>query len=313
MRIYLLPLFLSLASCSIPKMALRSATPVLVNASDGMMKEGNWRFFKDSAPGNIKFMEVLWEQDKSNLGFLSALVKSYAGYSFAIAETLALEEELSGSEDVRWKREAIVYYTRSLDYGLRYLKEKNISNTDLLSSTEAELTKKLEELDHSDIPALLYTAQSWGSLINLQKDNIALVSHVPKVKIMFDHVCRLQPNIDNNVCDIFYAQYESSRPKMLGGNPEKGERLFSEAIKRNPQNLLIRMSYIQFVLIPLMDEERYEKEAAVLRQEFSDWENLNRDGLESVSPYKDAQELNLFNAIAQKRFLIIEKYRKKIF
>ena len=151
MRIYLLPFFLSLVSCSIQKMALRSATPVLVNASDGMMKEGNWRFFKDSAPGNIKFMEVLWEQDKSNLGFLSALVKSYAGYSFAIAETLALEEELSGREDARWKREAIVYYTRSLDYGLRYLKEAGEAAGVPVITELMDESQMSEVLEYADI------------------------------------------------------------------------------------------------------------------------------------------------------------------
>lgn len=313
MRILIFLILLSATGCSLQKMALRGATPIFVNSSDVVMREGSWEFFKDSSPGNIKFLEVLWETDRDNLGLLSALLKSYAGYAFGVSETLALEEDLKGADESKWKRDALVYYTRSLDLGLLYLKARGITREDLLSLDEASLLKKLQTLKKTDISALLYTAQSWGSLINLQKDNIILVSLVPRVKILFDHVCSVQPGIDNNVCDLFYAQYESSRPRMLGGNPERGAQLFQEAIKRNPQNLLLRLSYIQFVLVPAMDLDGYEKEAATLREEFTKWGDLNRDSLQNLSHYKDASQLNLFNAIAQKRLQIIETYKKKIF
>ena len=307
-------LFIFLASgCSLQKVALRGATPIFVKSSDVVMKERSWDFFKDFSPGNIKFLEVLWEEDKENLGLLSALIKGYAGFAFGVSETLAYEDELKGAEESKWRKDALVYYTRSLDFGLLYLKARGISREDLLNLEEALLNKKLQKLSPEDIPSLLYTAQSRGSLINLQKDNIVLVSLVPRVKILFDHVCQVKPDIDNNVCDLFYAQYESSRPRMLGGNPEKGAKLFLEAINRNPRNLLLRLSYIQYVLIPSMDQEKYEKEAKILKEEFNHWSNLNRDSLQSVSPYRNAPELNLFNAIAEKRFQIIETYKNKIF
>lgn len=312
MRHLIVPLLLALGGCSLQKMALRSGTPVFEKSAVGVMKEANWDFFRASTPGNLKFLELLWEQDKDNLRLLSVLIKSYAGYAFAVPETLTFEEELSGLEDSPAKKDAIAFYTRSLDYGLHYLKEKKISHKDLLSDDE-KLKKKLKKLDEEDATALLYTAQAWGSLINLQKDNVALVSQVPKVKLLFDRVCEIKPDIDHNICEIFYAQYEASRPRMLGGNPEKGAALFEEAIKKYPQNLLIRMSYIQYVIVPAMDEEKYEKEAVVLREEFAKWEDLNRDNLENVSPYRDAQELNLYNSIAKKRFTIVEKNKKKIF
>jgi TRAP transporter T-component len=313
MRLYLIPLLFALTGCSLQKMALRSATPVFEKTGSGIMKEGNWDFFEASSPANLKFMELIWEQDRDNLRLLSVLIKSYAGYAFGVHETLAFQDELMGVEDSESKKNAILFYTRALDYGLLYLKEKGISPNDLLSSDETEIIKKLNQLDENDTTALLYTGQSWGSLINLQKDNIALVSQVPKVKLLFDRVCEIKPDIDHNVCDIFYAQYESSRPKMLGGNPEKGEELFLKAMARYPQNLLIRMNYVQYVLVPAMDSEKYEKEAAFLTEEFAKWGDLNRDNLENVSPYRDAPELNLYNAIAKKRFLIIEKNKKKIF
>jgi hypothetical protein len=313
MALYFLPLFFFFISCSVQKVALRASTPVFEKSANGIMGEGNWDFFKDSSPGNLKFMELLWEQDQDNTALLPVLSKSYAGYSFGVAETLYLEDELNNIENSFWRTQAITFYTRSLDYGLLYLEMKNLTKKDLLGLDPETLKAKLKVFEKEDATALLYTAQSWGSLINLQKDNVALISHVPKVKLLFDRVCELQPDIDANACDFFYAQYESSRPKMLGGDPQKGERLFIEAIKKYPENLLLRVNYIQYVIIPQMDLDKYEKQAVFLRQEFAILENLNRDNLENASPYKNYKGLNLFNSIAKKRFFIIEKFKNKIF
>ena len=314
MNWFLLPLLLSLYGCgTFQKWAMRSTNPVFVKTSHDLLQEGHWEFFRDSSPGNLKLMELLWQQDHENLELLGVLIKGFSGYAFAIPETLYLEDEIKGIEESRWKKEAIVFYTRSLDYGLYYLHKKGIKREDLLSNNENKLKEKLKGLGEDDYMALLYTAQSWGSLINLQKDNVALVSQVPKVKILFDFVCNKKPDIDQNVCDIFYAQYESSRPKMLGGNPEKGEKLYLEAIKKHPRNLLIRVSYIQYRLIPGFKEEEFQREAVLLSEEFSKWENLNRDALENRSSYKDIPELNLYNSIAQKRFQIMNKLKNKIF
>ncbi len=310
---FLLPILFAISSCSLQKMALRTSTPLFEKSNDGMMKEGNWEHFRASSPANLKFIELMWEQDKENLPLLGVLTKGYAGYAFGVHETLAFGDELAGIDNSPSKSEAIFFYTRALDYGLRYLDKKGLSRPDLLSSDENKLAKKLNDLSEEDATTLLYTAQSWGSLINLQKDNITLVSLIPKVKVLFDRVCKLKPDIDQNVCDIFFAQYEAARPKMLGGNPENAEKLYLAAIARHPQHLLIRLNYIQYLLLPGFEKEKYEQQAVVLREEFAKWSDQNRDSLDNVSPYRNVQDLNLFNSIAKKRFELIEKYKSKIF
>lgn len=315
MKSLLLPLMLLLCSCgSLQKWGLRSATPLFQSTSDLSTHEHNWNYFRDSTPGNLKFSELLYLQDPENSELLSLLVKGHAGYSFAVPETMLLEDEILGVEDSIWKREAISHYTRSLDYGLEYLGRQDISRKDLLELEEKKLKEKLDDkLNEEDLMALLYTAQSWGSLINLQKDNIALISQVPRVKILFDHVCEIHPEIDHGVCLIFNAQYAASRPRMLGGDPARAKELYQAAFKEYPQHLLIRVNYIQSMLLPSMESEAYEAEANILREEFAKWENLNRDTLENESEYRGVRELNLYNAIAKKRFDIIEKNKKKIF
>lgn len=308
-------LFIVLLSCgSIQKMGLRSTSPLFKKAGDLTIREKNWDFFRQSAPGSLKLTELLYLQDPENESLHLSLIKGYSGYAYAVSETLAFEDELSGVSDQTHAKEAMEMYTRALDYGLDFLKRKGIERSELLTLPETELHKKFDqEIDEEELTAVLFTGQAWGSLINFQKDNMALVSQIPRVKSMFDWVCKKDPNIENGLCDIFYAQYEASRPKMLGGNPELAKKLYAQAMKKNPKNLLIRLGYVQFMLLPAQESEPYEKEAKILREEFGLWEDLSRDDLENHSPYRNAQDFNLFNAIAKKRFEIIEKNKSKIF
>lgn len=308
-------LMILFSSCSsFQRMGIRSVSPILKKGGDFLTYERNWDFFRDSTPGNLKFLELLYLQDQENLNLLGLLIKGYAGYSFAVPETLLFGDELSGKENSKWKSEAIDLYTRAFDYGLIYLAKKEINLDHILKLDEEKLKKQIEKsLDEEDLSAVLYFAQSWGSLINLQKDNIALVSQVPKVKVLFDWVCSIQPNIDHGVCDIFYAQYEASRPKMLGGDPIKAEKLYLEAISKRPHHLLVRMGYLQYLILPAYDQEKYEKIAESMKLEFSKWENLNRENLKSESDYRLDQEINLYNAIAKKRLEMVETHKKNIF
>ena len=303
MRYLFFSLILMASACSIQKMAVRTAAPMFSKGSDYLSKENSFEFFQQSAPGNLKFSEMMYMLDVDNLPMLSTVIKGYGGLAYAIPETFAFGDELSGKENSIHHQQAIHLYTRALDYGVTYLEKKGIKHQEVLSLDEKKFIKLLDKkLDEDDLTAVLFFAQAWGSLINLQKDNIALVSHVPRVKMLFDWVCKKNPEIENGVCEIFEAQYQSSRPKMLGGNPELGKELFLKAIAKRPKHLLIRVTMLQFHVLPAGDLEAYEKEASLLKQEFEKWQDLNRDSLENTSEYADVEHLNLFNAIAKKRF-----------
>ncbi len=312
---YLLIFLILLTGCSsIQKWAVRRSSPVFHKAGEQLTKEDSWVFFRNSAPGNLKFLELVYLTDPENMTLLPTVIKAHAGYAYAVPETLAFEDELLGNFESPNKTEAIHHYTRALDYGVHYLGNRDISKEDLLNLPEEKLRKKLDdETDEDDLVAMVYMAQSWGSLINLQKDNVSLVSQIPRVKILFDHVCSVKPDIENGICDIFMAQYEASRPRMLGGNPEKAKELYSSAMKKYPQHLLIPLNMIQYIHLPAMDAEEYEKLATFMKTELNEWGSKKRDNLADETRYRKSRDLNLYNAVAKKRLEIIEQNKKKIF
>jgi hypothetical protein len=315
MRILPLVFLTTLLSCSsMRKWGIRSATPVFEEASSLNLGERNWDFFAKSSPSNLKLTELLYLEDKDNLRMLGILIKGYAGYAFAVPETLYLDAKLSGKEGDEHKRDAIDFYTRAFDYGVQYFGKKKIKVSDLLTLPEDKLKKKLKsELDEDDLLAILYLAQSWGSLINLQKENITLVSQAPRVKILGDYGCSLKPDAEHGFCDLFAAQYDASRPKMLGGNPERARETYAKAFAKYPKNLLFRVSYLEQLIVPAMDEEAFALQEKILTSEIQDWESLNRDEMRDQSSFGNSREINLFNAIAKKRLQIILKHKSKIF
>jgi len=313
-RLYLIILILITGCSSLQKWAVRRSSPVFHKAGEQLTKEDSWEFFRNSAPGNLKFLELVYLTDPDNMELLPTVIKAHVGYAYSVPETLAFGEELKGSPDTHYKTEAIHHYTRALDYGVHYLGLRDISREDLLSLPEEKLLAKLDkEISRNDHVALVYTAQAWGSLINLQKDDVALVSQIPRVKILFDFVCRENPDLENGICDIFMAQYEASRPRMLGGNPEKARELYAAAMKKYPHHLLIPVNMIQYLVLPAMEEEEYEKLSTALKAEFAEWSSKKRDNLADETRYRKHRDLNLYNAVARKRLEFIEQHKKKIF
>ena len=162
---------------------------------------------------------------------------------------------------------------------------------------------------------MLFTAQSLGSLVNLQKDNISLISQLPIAKGMFDWVCLKEPSINYGTCDIFYAAYEAGRPTMLGGNPQKGKEIFLKAIAKHPHNWLIRTSYMQFYLIPQNDEEGFKEQMLALKvfhEEFNKFYIYdNQEKLEL--PWMREEGLRFYQTLSLKRYELINRFQKQFF
>ena len=293
---------------------------IFYEASFEFQSEMNWNLLRDSMPGILKLLEGLSSITPNDEKLLISLIKGYAGYGFAIWETKALEDIFLEREQSTHLKKALEYYSRAVNYGFDFLKLRDISSQELLTSLNkkegiTEVFKgKLDNKKREDKEAVLYFAQSLGGLIHFQKHQISLVAQLPLVKEMFDWVCSPDPDFNYGICDIFYGSYESGIPKMLGGNPEKGKKIFENVIKRHQHNWLARVAYIQYYAIPMADEKVYREQKAVLTKalDLMEKEKYWIPNKKQQSAFKE-RHLRTFQAIAVKRFAIIKKYEKDIF
>lgn len=311
---------IAFSSCSFNKMAVGASSGLIYSASEGVLSEPNYEIFKSGVTGNLVLIEGMLAQSPKNLNLLATLNKGYAGYAFAVNETQMVEEEWAELKSEAGKQQALLNYSRSLNFGVRYLSEKGIEFSDLISRMNEPqgihllLEKKLSD-DQRDLEIILFTAQSFGALVNLQKDNMGLVSQLAVAKGMFDWVCLKDPSINYGMCDIFYGAYEAGRPTMLGGNPAKGKEIFLKAIAKHPHNWLIRSSYLQFYLIPQNDEEGFKEQMLALKVFHDEFDRfyIYDQNARVEAPWNRETQIRFYQTLSLKRYELMNRFQKQFF
>lgn len=309
-----------LSSCSsFNKVAINTSSGLLYQASGNAETEGNFELAKLGLPANLILLEGLLSESKNNEEILATLTKGYAGLAFGFNEADYLVDQWENKTDEANKNLALMNYSKAINFGIRYLKQKNIHWEDLKSKMNDQtalmhLFDKNLSSDKMDLETLMFTAQSLGSVINLQKDNMTLISELPIVKAMFDWTCMKNPSLNFGTCDIFFGTYEAGRPKMLGGNPEKGKEIFEKAILKHPHNWLVRVSYIQYYLIPMADEEGFKVQMDYLKERAVEFKKSQMyQPTPQIFEWAREDRLRLFQSIAIKRYELFEKYKKQLF
>ena len=311
-----LSLVLSHTSCSsIRRMGINSISPTLYQSGDAFIEEANWENFRSAIPANIKILEGLLKSSPNNEKILSLLTKSYAGQAFGVWETLYLGDVWAEKEGAFFRRQTVEAYSQAVRYGMLYFEKNGVTLTDLHQHLRkpqgiAKLLRRKIGKRSWDIEAIFFTAQSLAGLINLQKSNIALVGELSLAKELFDYACTLRPDIHFGACPLFYGSYEAGRPSMLGGNPEKGRKIFERSIKKYPENYLIRLAFIEHYIIPKGKKSLYKKQKKVLNKALTDYRNnLIWSPTQTITP----SPLRLYQSIALKRFEMLKKHEKEIF
>ncbi len=311
-------LLLVIQSCSVTRtVALNTTAKLIRNGAAGLDTEHSWDSFKESAPGTLKTVEGFLYNAPENPDLLTIVIKGYAGFGFAVHESLYINDKLKDLDYSQNKSNAIDAYTRSVHYGWHYLASKGIKSQTLIDhSLNPIFIKDLleSELSTDDTEAVFYTAQAWAGIINLQRTNLALVAQMPIVKAMFDWSCEKNPTIQYGACSMFYGLYELSRPKILGGNPAKGKQILQNYAKENPYNMLAKVTYLEYVIVNAGMEKEYKSYKGKLKRDFNTFKKLRNLGeIEESNPFLKHPELNLVNAIALKRFEMITKNEKELF
>ena len=310
-----------LSGCSVQRLGIRAASGVLGTAAKEIETETNWEIFRQAVPATMKTLEGLLYVDPTNEDLLLALTKAYAGYAFGVNETLFIPERI-GDKDYRPNWEAARRnHSRALSYGVRYLALNDIDFLEVRNAmkvSDKSLTfyfdSKLDGSDTADIEAAFFTGQAWGSLVNLQRNDARVFAQLPVAKALIDWACLKRPNFQHGACKIFYGSYEVGRPKMLGGNLPKGKQIFRDLIAKDPDNLIVRVAFIETYAIPALDEKEYKRQKAYIVKAI----HKRRRGAflpdNIVAAHgKAANSLGLFNAIAEKRFALIRLHEKEVF
>lgn len=317
MRILLYLLLLALfASCSlVNRVAVKTTGSVIKEGSDEILTENNWHHFVQAAPANLKLIEGLWFSDQENKELLTLLIKGYGAYGFAATETMALKDILLEKEASFYKEQTLMHYQKAIYYGEKLLALKGIKKDEFWDKSFPEKLKKSfdSKMSDSDLVGLFYFAQALGSSINLQRQNVAMMSKMNHVMKTFEWICERQPDIEYNGCDLFDAIMAASVPSIMGGSQAKARKLFQKLIKKQPANLLAQLSYLQYHVVPMMEEEEFNLIVKELEQKLGSWRALQfGQERKDNKVFSKRRYFNLYNSIAAERLKVIKSLKTEL-
>jgi tetratricopeptide (TPR) repeat protein len=275
---------LLLPACSPSQLVARGASPLIDNGVTAMNRETDLGLAQASMPANLKMIETLLIADPGNTAYQLQAAMGFYGYTLAFVEP--------GGERDR----AAKLYQRARAHALIALEHAGMPQA-ALAGSDAEFADRLAALDAEAVPALFWTASSWGKWIELQLDDPARLAELPRVEAMMRRVLELDETYYYGGAHLFFGAYYGGRAPMFGGDFVRAAQHFDRAAAINRDQLLLVEVYRARYLLRQMGE-REAFHATLTRV------------LEASVP---APDLNLANALAKQEAAALLAQEKDLF
>jgi hypothetical protein len=283
------------ASCSPKKLATHVVGQIGIDGMVAVEDEQDVWFARESSPALIKTLEVLRGGNPKDHIILALLSKAYGQYTFGFVE----EEMLSAKDDDAYEKarnRANNFYRRGMEFGMLSLSQKSYMKK-AFNSSLPDFEKELKKLGKKDIAALFWTAFNWANWLNLNLDDPSAIVDLPRIQAMIKRVLDIDANYNYGTAKTMLAVIEVSRPKMLGGNPQKSLTLFEEAIKAFPDYLMTKVLFAQYYARNVQNKELFT----------TTLENVESGDTSKIPGQR------LSNEMAKRRAAILLKLKQKLF
>jgi tetratricopeptide (TPR) repeat protein len=260
-----------LSGCSTSQLVARGAAPLIDNGVTAMNRETDLELARASMPANLKMLEALLLADPDNTAFQVQAATGFYGYALGFVEA---------DDPAR----AAQLYRRAREHALVALDHAGISQA-TLAGDMATLDQALAKLDASAVPALFWTASTWGKWIELQLDDPARLAELPRVEALMQRVLVLDETYYYGGTHVFFGAYYGGRAPMFGGDFARAAKHFDRAAAINQNQLLLVEVYrARYLLRQMGDREAFHV-------------TLNR----VLNAEINRPDFNLANALAKKQ------------
>ena len=274
---------LLLSACSTGQLVARGAAPLIDNGVTAMNRETDLGLARASMPANLKMLEALLVADPGNTAFQLQAAMGFYGYSMAFVEPAEPDRAAS-------------LYQRARGHALIALDHAGMSAA-ILNGDSALFEKSLASLGPDAVPALFWTASTWGKWIELQLDDPARLVELPRVEAMMQRVLALDETYYYGGAHLFFGAYYGGRAPMFGGDFARAARHFDRAAEINHKQLLLVDVYRARYLLRQMGE----------REAFHS--TLTR----VIETQSYAPDFNLANAVAKQEAAALLAQEKDLF
>jgi hypothetical protein len=275
---------LFLSGCSTGQLVARGASPLIDNGVVAMNRETDLELARASIPANLKMIEALLLADPSNAAYRVQAAMGFYGYALGFVEPDDHDR-------------AAALYQRARDHALVALDRAGVSQA-VLDGDPAALEQALVRLDARAVPALFWTAATWGKWIELQLDDPARLAELPRVELLMQRVLALDETYYHAGVHLFFGAYYGGRAPMFGGDFARAARHFDRAAELSRSQLLLVDVYrARYLLWQMGDRAAFH---ATLKHVLE-------------APASSDPDLNLANAVARKQAAALLNQEESMF
>ena len=216
--------------CNMVKLTANTTANVLEVAAPGLQQESDPQLAREAAPGQLKTVEGFYMASPGNRKIIKILAKGYCEYAFGFLqddiETLEMNNKPAEAAPIA--KRATGLFLRCMNYGLKLL---GSSWDEALRGDLATWEKKVNGAGSDDVTGMFFTALGLASAINLNRDNIDMVAYLPKARMLFERVLKLDEKYFNGGAHMAMGMLLTSQGDAIGGNSAQGRKHFERAIE----------------------------------------------------------------------------------
>ena len=263
----LLVLLLSISGCG--QLMINSLMKPTI---DNLQRQSDPELVCEGAPAFLLMLDSLIVSRPNDRSLLLSATQAYAAYSLALEEC---------GRPQRAGRLA----AKARNYGLALLDGLPTLIT-VRTGSLTEFKQALAGVKQNDVEILFWGGYGWAVWVHGQQGSPASLISLPKIEQIMLRTLELDESIYHGAAHLFLADYYGSRPKLLGGEPEKSRSHFEKALAISARRFLpIQVAYAESYARLSYDRELYE--------------NLLREVIDF--PLGSCPELTLSNQIAKQR------------
>ena len=284
-------------ACDTTVLAANSTAKVFDRAAPAFEEYFDYDLAGAAAPGSILQLEGVLRVVPENKLVIERLSRAYVGYTFGFVEDMIEVAELAGDyeEADRQRGRARMFYLRARDLAVHWISLDHEGFQDAVNSGaegfERWVARNFDK--PKDAAILLWAGYSWGSFINMSKDDMAAVADLPFARILVERSAALDPHYYHGAATTFLAVVQTN---MMGGDLDRAEALFERAFELSDRRaLLVHVNMARHYAVKRGDRDLFLR--------------LLREVLEAGDPLPAARLANRISRRRAERYLAnIDRY-----
>jgi hypothetical protein len=248
-----IPTLLMCLLLSLPLSGCFSGRQLISENASGLFKEislsanrqSDISLVRQALPSYLMLIDGLIQSYPENQNLLLAGAQAYVSYASL------LEDQENGRVSL--------LIQKAKGYALRALELEPLFKGAVENSIDA-FHRKVEKADQARVPLLFSVGSIWGTWIAQGPEPVEGMADLPKVEVLMDRVLQLDPHYYYGGPSLFKGILFSVRPVQFGGNLDRAQFHFQQALKDSQGKFLMTaVYYAQYYAKQRLDRDLFVK------------------------------------------------------